>query len=479
MSYHDKVFWAIFAFLLGIIITSLAIQNQTSLFVFLFIIALFALSLSIAKVPYVFWCTLLILLGSIYYCVDHLNYQKKFTAPLNQTTPFQGQILSIEDKYYYQRVTLELEEGFSGRVIFNVASYSTLEYGDVIRLNGELQSIEGEAETFFQKEGVHAALKKPKNIEVLQKRSGAKIKTALFDFRAYIQKSITRNLESPHSNFVTGLLIGRSGGFSKEFLEQMRKTGTTHLIALSGYNVTILATYILEIMILVFSRRRAFYGALLGISLFVVMTGGQASVVRAAVMSGIALYAGQSSQIYKPRNAIVLTAAAMTLVNPKVLVFDVGFQLSFLALLGILYLKPTLEKHLRLSQEPGFFGWRENLITTTAAQIAVLPVILYIFGFFSVIAVVTNVLILSLTPYTMLYGVLIVTAGSISNYLAALVAAFFKPLAAYQIWVIEFFASHSAGISVSSFPFFIVITYYLALGIYVAIISKKYGLQST
>lgn len=479
MSYYDKVFWAVFVFLLGVVSASLAAKNSINLVTIYFGVSLLTSVLIVIKFPRTLIIITIFSLGMGYYYFDDLQYQKRLTAPLSENIKMTGIISAIDDKYEYQRVTLNLQEEFSGRVIFNVTEYSPLTYGDRIQLEGELSEITGEAKYFFQKERVNASVKKVKNLEVVEKRKGSKIKTILFDFREYIQRAITRVLPEPHSNFVTGLLIGKSGGFSKEFLEQLRTTGTTHLIALSGYNVTIIATYILEIMILFCSRRKAVYAAGAGIMLFVIMTGAQASVVRAAVMAGIVLCASQTSRVYKPRNAICLAAFFMTLANPKVLVFDVGFQLSFLALLGIIYIKPAVEKHAHLSREPGFFSWRENLLTTTVAQIAVLPVILYVFGFFSLIALVTNVLILTLTPYTMLYGGVIVLASSLSTYLAIIVATILRPLVQYQVWVIQFFSQHAIGITIDHLPLFILVIYYLAVGYYLYLVNKKYGNPQT
>jgi len=90
-------------------------------------------------------------------------------------------------------------------------------------------------------------------------------------------------------------------------------------------------------------------------------------VIRAAVMGALVVMAQESGRIFDVRNAIMLAGFLMVLYNPKILVFDIGFQLSFLALLGIVYLKPALQKLSRMKESPGFLSWRDNLLTTEHA----------------------------------------------------------------------------------------------------------------
>ena len=114
--------------------------------------------------------------------------------------------------------------------------------------------------------------------------------------------------------------------------------------------------------------------------IFVVMTGGGASIVRAAIVGVLAYLAPLLGRVYAPRNGIVFAALFMTLENPNVLVYDLGFQLSFLALLGIIYLKPAIQKITGFGLEKGIFNWRDHLLTTASAQIMVAPILIRSFS---------------------------------------------------------------------------------------------------
>ena len=172
----------------------------------------------------------------------------------------------------------------------------------------------------------------------------------------------------------------------------MSKSGTTHLVALSGYNITILVKIIAGTLAFILSRRKALLGTILAIIAFVIMAGAEASVIRAAIMGSIAAIAPFVGRLYAPRNAIAAAALGMALWNPNILAYDVGFQLSFLALIGIIYMKPALETLFKI-QNKGFLNWKENLATTASAQIMVTPLLIGTFGSISATSLISNLLI--------------------------------------------------------------------------------------
>ena len=126
------------------------------------------------------------------------------------------------------------------------------------------------------------------------------------------------------------------------------------------------------------------------------------------------------------------------------LVWDVGFQLSFLALIGIVYLAPWLKNRLRMSDESGFLNWRENLLKTTSAQLAVLPLLLYHFGYASPLGIITNVLILEFIPLTMTFGFFIALASIFSHLLAMFISFPASVLISYELGIIELFTKFSS-----------------------------------
>ena len=235
--------------------------------------------------------------------------------------------------------------------------------------------------------------------------------------------------------FLAGLTLGETSEFTPELKTKLRLTGTTHLVALSGYNISIIAKVAALILGAWLSRRWSFILTTLLITGFVIMTGAEASVVRAAIMGFILLLADQINRQYFLRNALALTALTMVVINPKVLAFDLGFQLSFLAVLGIVYLRPWLQKLFHFKDDPGILSWRANFLTTTAAQLAVLPLLLTNFGYFSPISILTNILILEFIPITMALG-----------FFTAAAAIFSYPLALTIGWLAQLFLGYILGV---------------------------------
>ncbi|MEK7077215.1 MAG: ComEC/Rec2 family competence protein, partial [Patescibacteria group bacterium] len=247
---------------------------------------------------------------------------------------------------------------------------------------------------------------------------------------------------------LAGLTFGSRSDFSKEFKEKMSQSGTTHLVALSGYNISVLVLTAALFFRYFLRRRAAFYVTVLVIILFVLMVGGEASVVRAALMGFLALLAKEAGRIYSFRNAITLAAAGMVLFDPTILRFNIGFQLSFLALLGIVYLEPALRELFRRlrsqkkdeARRESFLNWRENALTTLSAQLAVAPLIIENFSEISLTSLLANILILVLVPFTMALGFLIGAVGFVAPYLAVIVGWLANVLLAYEIGVINIFS---------------------------------------
>jgi competence protein ComEC len=203
------------------------------------------------------------------------------------------------------------------------------------------------------------------------------------------------------------------------------------------------------------------------------MTGFEFTAVRAAIMGAAVLLAKLIGRIYDPRNIIVLAALVINLFNPKVLVFDLGFQLSFLAVLGLIYLLPALRKLLKFKEGPGFLAWRENFLMTLSAQLATAPLLMINFGNFSPGALIANILILLAIPLTMILGFLIGFFYFLSYYLALILGWLAALLLNYEIFVIELFAKIALPFN-PTLNFWGILAYYLIL-IGLIVWAKKSG----
>ncbi|MDI6733914.1 MAG: ComEC/Rec2 family competence protein [Patescibacteria group bacterium] len=261
--------------------------------------------------------------------------------------------------------------------------YPRFEYGDNLKINGLIQKPStAEYAGYLEKEKISGVVSFSE-INILSRHNGSVLKEKLFKIKNTISESFQKFLNVKEAAFLNGLTLGGTSGLSDDFKRAMSLSGTTHLVALSGYNITILVWITMGIFIYFLPRRLSFILTFIAIFAFVAMTGAESSVVRAGIMGMLILLAREVGRIYDFRNAIILAALVMVLINPKVLVFDIGFELSFLALLGIVYLRPTLIKIFKIKEDISFLSWRDNLLTTASAQLAVAPILIANFGNFS------------------------------------------------------------------------------------------------
>ena len=236
--------------------------------------------------------------------------------------------------------------------------------------------------------------------------------------------------------------------------------GVSHIIVISGYNMSIITENILKTRERV-GRRIAFALSFLLILGFVIMTGADASVVRAAIMAMLVVAALNLGRIYISLNALVFVAALMIMQSPKILAFDVGFQLSFMATAGLIYLGSWFEK--RLSWVPNILEFRKNLSSTLAAQIFALPLLIFYFERLSIVSIVVNVLILWAVPYAMFFALVAGVIGMVYLPLAKILAVVLWAILAFQIWVVEWFAKIPFAEVAVSVPAAVIFIYYAVL----------------
>ncbi|MBT7736759.1 hypothetical protein HN709_03645, partial [Candidatus Peregrinibacteria bacterium] len=293
-------------------------------------------------------------------------------------------------------------DGIDGKVLVNSSRYPVYECGDRVFVKGEVEVPEAiedfDYDKYLQRYEIYGVVYRG-NVVLREEGSGLlkwvyfgkqKFETRLFDV-----------FPEPTGSFLAGLLLGSRRGIPPQLMEQFNATGLTHIIAISGYNIT-LVIVLVGAMFKVFSRRIRVIFSSVFVVLFVFLVGASAAVVRAGIMGIISLMALYFGRNYFVWIALFASAFFMNLWNPKILVYDVGFQLSFLATAGIITFVPVFEKWFKGIGE--FFGVKEALIMTLSAQIFTLPVIVWNFSRFAWISPLSNVLVLPLIPWAMLFG---------------------------------------------------------------------------
>jgi competence protein ComEC len=365
------------------------------------------------------------------------------------------------------------------RILVVTERYPRYQYGDKLIVRGQLKQPENfsnEAGKEFDyiahlaKDDIYYQIFRPE-IEFISAGHGQWLTGKLFKLKAAFMTNISRVIPDPAAALLGGLVVGAKQGLGTDLLEDFRRVGLSHIVVLSGYNVTVIANSILKF----FSFLPRVFGLSTGavsIVLFAIMTGGGPTVVRASIMALIAVGARATGRIYDMTIALVLAAVLMVAWNPRVLLFDVGFQLSFIATLGIIYGVPIVERYLRFL--PQLFGMREAGASTISAQVFVFPWILYKMGDLSLAALPANLLVLVWIPATMLFGFLAGMAAFVSDWLAWPFATVAYFLLAYQLWVVETLSNFSwASISFSGFPVLLVGIVYIAIALCVKKLYEK------
>lgn len=362
----------------------------------------------------------------------------------------------------------------NGKVYLKSTLYPRYEYGDRLELKCDLQKPEPVEDFSYDKYlaryGVFV-LCQDANVKKIGQGEGNMMLRGIFALKSVVASRINVMWHEPYASFMSGLLYGYRGGLG-ELNELFSRTGVTHIVAISGYNITIIATILITICIhLYIPRKKAFWVITIGIILFVIFAGASASVVRAGIMGIIVLLSKQIGRASHVGNVLILTAVVMTVGNPYILMWDAGFQLSFLSTLGLVYLNPIIRKPFQ--KYPEILGIKETLITTLAAIIATLPLILYQFGRLSIVAPAVNILILWMLPLIMSFGFFAVVASFIFKPLALVIAWVGWAGMKYIVIIVKWFASLKFAAVDIQVPLWAMVMMYIGLVCWVMLKNRK------
>ncbi len=295
--------------------------------------------------------------------------------------------------------------------------------------------------------------------EVVAQGEGNAFMSALFFGKQKFMDALELAVPEPEAGLGEGVLLGAKRALGEKLEQAFRDVGIVHIIVLSGYNLMIIADIVMRVLSAVLRPRMRMVVGIFVIVSFALLVGLSATVIRASVMASLVIIARTLGRQYAVMRALVFAGTVMIFINPYLLLFDPGFQLSFLATLGLVVLAPAIEA--RLVRVPTKFHMREVLTTTLATQIFVLPFIVYLMGSFSVVSIVVNLLVLPAVPYAMLLSFIAGTLGVFSNMLGIIAGFPAYLLLAYIIKVAEAFAELPfASFIFPQIPFWTVIIAY-------------------
>ena len=309
-------------------------------------------------------------------------------------------------------------------------------------------------------------------VEVLSSDRGYRIISFLLVQKKRLMNGIESVLNEPQAGLGEGLLLGVKQALGEDLEADFRKTGIIHIVVLSGYNVMLVVAFVMFSLSFLVPKRLRLAGGLIAIIAFALIVGLSATVVRASVMAGLILIAQAYGRTYDMLRALLFAGVVMICINPFLLLYDIGFQFSFMATLGLVLIAPQFENLLT----EGFkkIRFKEFLIATIATQIAVLPLLLYYIGEVSLVAIVVNVLVLPVVPLAMLTTFVAGVVALMSVTLALPFAFLAHGVLSYIVAIATFFANIPfASVFVPTFTLSWVFILYAFIGAALMWFSRK------
>jgi len=374
-------------------------------------------------------------------------------------------------------------EKASGAVLVYVPQSSSYKYGDLLQVEGELKTPPAfndfDWRDYLARKGIHSLMVYPDRTELLASGQGLKPLEWVYGLRSRISQALNNALPEPQGALAQAILLGTRSTIPDDLNQSFFRTGTTHIIAISGLNITIVAGLVLSLGVWLFGRRRPFYFwlAIIAVWGYAVLTGLQAPVLRAAIMGSIWLLADFIGRPSSALPALLLAAAVMIGIHPSVM-REASFQLSFAAMAGLILLTPYFQswgrRALRVSDErrtPVIF-LIDTVSVTLGATLTTLPIIAFYFHQISLVSLPSNLFALWSVPAIM---------GT--SAMVGIVGLFAAPVAWVLGWVAWLFLSYMIGVVrfFSALPFasrevevgaYFVWAYYAVLGVALLVVGN-------
>ncbi len=442
------------------------------------------------------YCLILIFACSGIFYYSYFSYKNIPELPFDSEVIITGQIVKKpEIDYKKQNAVIRISQleinqsqehyNKNNLILVELPHYPAVHYGDTVNFKGKIEKPgminEFDWQKYLKKELVAGVVKSPQNIIAFKKNLSVqqKIYQFLYGISDRFEEAINSILPEPQASLAAGLLFGIKRNIPPDLQNDLNTAGLTHIIALSGYNVTIIVTIFSLFLLYFFNRKTVLMISSFVVIGFVILTGASSSVVRAAIFSLMIIFGRAIGRQGDQTNLLLLAALVMALVNPFILRSDVGFQLSFLAFIGLIYLSPIVEKFIekgKLALLPEYI--KLPLIETLSAQIAVFPLIMVVFGRVSLIGPVANVFILWIIPLAMALSFIAGLAGILFHPLGVLFAMVTWPVLQYIVKVTEFFARFPlASINCQNLNWLVGFAFYFFIATIIFIAKNKYKVK--
>lgn len=319
----------------------------------------------------------------------------------------------------HQKVVVDIRNAsVSGRLLVNVPLLPRLTYGDKVsvqcKIDRPAQDIDGfNYARFLAAQKIFVLCWYPRVTVVGVEPS---VRRSVLAVKYHTIRIAQQLFPEPESSLLLGMLIGARQGTLPEWDAALRKTGTSHIVVASGFNITILLTIVTKLLSGRIGPRTTLCVTVVLMFFFTILAGLEASIVRAGIMGSLTSVARVMGRRASPLRLLFIAVAVMLAFDPYLLVYDIGFQLSVAATLGLIFLTAPLENVFK--KFPEHFGIRSSVVTTVAASLATLPISWTYFHTWSLRSLIVNPLVLGLVPIAMLTGFVAILAGAVSLDLA-------------------------------------------------------------
>jgi competence protein ComEC len=353
-----------------------------------------------------------------------------------------------EDKIKYVVCDVEVENpDFSrkleAKLLVNAPIFPEYSYGEKISFEGVVEkpfsAYEFSYEDYLYRFDVFYFVNRPKNFRLISEVSSLDyLLSKIFSFKKWLLSKISLVYGEPYSSLVSGILLGTRRGFSNEINENFKNAGLMHIVAVSGFNIAILIVFVF----LVFSFLRRNVRIILSVFivvLFVFVSGLSASAIRAGIMGTLSLVALDFGKTYQAKISLFVSGFLMILISPKIIFYDIGFQLSFLATMGLIYLGNPINNLFKFLPEK--FEIRSSISLTVSATLCVFPIMVFSFGSLSILSPLSNLLVLPVIPVFMFLSFLSLCFSFFSNFLSLIFAFFAYLISNYVFFVADFFGN--------------------------------------
>ncbi|MDD5639451.1 MAG: ComEC/Rec2 family competence protein [Candidatus Pacebacteria bacterium] len=472
------------SYLGGIFFASFFIFNYFNCAIIFVILGLSIIGLFYKKPLAIYGLSFLFFAFGIFLFGLHLS--KIFNAPIldfdNLKVTVVGKIVRNSEGFDKKKIVVEVisvnKQGRDwGKILISSDKYSAIEEYDKIEVFGVLKKPENfsnfDYRGYLAKENISAVLNYP-DIKVIGREDSNFFLSAINNIKTRISDSIDADFIPSQAQIVQAMMLGESEKMSTDFKQELSKSGISHAIAISGSHFILIASFLFSFFLFLgFWKKQSLIFVLLLIFCYMFLISFPTSSVRAGIMIGFVYLAKIVDRQAQDWRMLILAAFLMCLHNPLVLKYDLGFQLSFLAVAGLLFLSPLIDNFFLKLFKGKMNYLRELFATTFAAQIFVLPILFLTSQSFSFFSILANMLIIPIMPICLGLGFIYCFLFFIP-FIHNLIAFLLYPFILFLTSIAKIFSA--TPFIYFTFSFELAIIFYALMGIFIYKKRKKYTL---